>query len=151
MNTPLKTLVVGYGNTLRRDDGVGYRAAEAVMDWQRPQIEGWPCHQLTPDLAAMLAECDRVIFVDAALPQNPHHPVVLARLVPHPAAARFTGHHSHPADLLTLTQQLYGQCPIAYALLLPSWDMGYGEDLSAIAQTGLRQGLRLLQTLLAAP
>lgn len=147
----MKTVVIGYGNTLRRDDGVGYRAAEAVMDWQIPNVEAWPCHQLTPDLAALLAECDRAIFVDAALPQNPHHPLVLMRLDRRPAVARFTGHHSHPADLLTLTQQIYGPCPSAYALLLPSWDMGYGEDLSAIAQAGLSQGLRLIQAVLTTP
>lgn len=146
---PIQTLVIGYGNTLRRDDGVGYRAAEAVMDWQIPGVEAWPCHQLTPDLAALLADCDRAIFVDAALPQNPHHPLVLARLSPQNSAVRFTGHHSHPADLLTLAQQLYGQGPMAHALLLPSWDMGYGEELSPIAQTGLRQGLRLIQNMIA--
>jgi hydrogenase maturation protease len=28
-----KILVIGYGNTLRGDDGVGYQIAETVADW----------------------------------------------------------------------------------------------------------------------
>jgi hydrogenase maturation protease len=144
----MKTLVLGYGNTLRGDDGVGYRLAEAVEEWHLAQLEAYPCHQLTPDLAALIAEQERVFFVDAALPQNPHRPLILTRIIPESAPSLpFTGHHTRPIDLLIITQQLYGQSPLAYTLLLPTWAMGYGEDLSPIAQTGLRQGLRWLQTL----
>lgn len=58
-------LVLGYGNTLRSDDGVGYRVAAAVHRWHVPDVEGYTCHQLTPDLAAEIAPRQRVIFVDA--------------------------------------------------------------------------------------
>ncbi|QQE63601.1 hypothetical protein GFS31_02680 [Leptolyngbya sp. BL0902] len=142
----MKTLVIGYGNTLRGDDGVGYRVAEAIETWDWANVEAYPCHQLTPDLAALLAEQDRVFFVDASQPQNPPSPLVLTRLDLKTAASpTFTGHHSTPMDLLILTQQLYGQSPLAYTLLLPTWAMGYGEDLSPIAERGMRQGLRWLQ------
>lgn len=142
----MKTLVIGYGNTLRGDDGVGYRVAEAVEAWGWAEVDAYPCHQLTPDLAAVLAEQDRVFFVDACLPQNPPSPLVLTRLDPISATTpTFTGHHSRPIDLLILTQQLYGHCPLAYTLLLPTWAMGYGEDLSPIAERGLQQALRWLR------
>jgi hydrogenase maturation protease len=151
-NPPMKTLVIGYGNTLRGDDGVGYRLAEAVEDWHLAQVEAYPCHQITPDLAALIADQERVFFVDAALPQDPHSPLILTRLMPgSEPSLTFTGHHSTPMDLLILTQQLYGQSPLAYTLLLPTWAMGYGEDLSPIAQTGLSQGLRWLQKLILNP
>lgn len=146
----MKTLVIGYGNTLRGDDGVGYRVAEAVEDWA--EVDAYPCHQLTPDLAALLADQERVFFVDASLPQDPHSPLILTRLDPSaPAAPTFTGHHSSPLALLTLAEQLYGHSPLAYTLLLPTWAMGYGEDLSPIAQRGLRQGLRWLRELIRDP
>lgn len=145
----MKTLVIGYGNTLRGDDGLGYRVAEAVESWGMDNLEAYPCHQLTPDLAALLADQERVFFVDASLPQNPHSPLVLTRLqiTPMPTPT-FTGHHSHPLDLLALTQQLYGHTPLAYTLLLPTWAMGYGEDLSPVAERGLGQALRWLQELI---
>ncbi|MGA1285390.1 MAG: hypothetical protein ACO34J_15215 [Prochlorothrix sp.] len=59
-----RTLIIGYGNTLREDDGVGYCMAEAIAQWNLTGIESKAVHQLTPDLAAHLAEVDRVIFID---------------------------------------------------------------------------------------
>lgn len=147
--TLMNTLLIGYGNTLRRDDGLGFRVAEAVETWQIPGVKALPCHQLTPELAADIAEADRVIFVDATLPQDPHSPIVVQRLLPKAGPSSLQGHHSDPKSLLSLTQALYRQQPIAYSMLLPSWDMGYGESLSPIAQVGLNQGLRLLKEILA--
>ncbi len=147
----MKTLVIGYGNTLRGDDGVGYRLAEVVGSWQMDNVVAYPCHQLTPELAADIAESDRVIFVDATPPQNPHSPLVLERLQTGQQGIGFTGHHSSPAALLGLVNDLYGRQPVAYALLLPSWTMDYSETLSPIAQTGLKQGLKRLQDFLHQP
>ena len=145
---PMHTLLIGYGNTLRKDDGLGFRVAEAVETWRVANVKALPCHQLPPDLAADIAEADRVIFVDATLPQDPHSPIIVERLLPETGSPFFQGHHSDPKSLLCLSQALYGQQPIAYSILLPSWDMGYGESLSPIAQVGLHQGLRLLRELL---
>jgi hydrogenase maturation protease len=147
----MKTLVIGYGNTLRGDDGAGFRVAEAVESWQAPETKALPCHQLTPELAADIAEADRVFFVDATPPQNPHSPILIERIFQQEHPSLFPGHHSSPASLLALTQQLYDKSPIAYAMLLPSWEMGYSEDLSRIAQIGLRQGLQLLKKILTSP
>jgi hydrogenase maturation protease len=147
----VKTLVIGYGNTLRRDDGVGYRAAEAVETWHLDHVQAYPCHQLTPELAATMASVDRVIFIDATLPQNPPHPILVERLRATPSATVLTSHHSSPLGLLALTHQLYHQSPTAYELLLPTWTMDYGEALSPMAQRGLVQGLRYLRQLLQQP
>lgn len=145
----MKTLVIGYGNTLRGDDGVGYLVAEAVADWHLPDVEAYPCHQLTPELAADMAEVERVIFVDATPPQNPHSPLILERLQPGGNSSCLAGHHSSPTGLLNLAQQLYGKPPLTYALLLPSQFMGFSEQLSPIAAQGLKQGLRRLQSWLS--
>jgi len=147
----MQTLVIGYGNTLRGDDGVGYRVAEAVERWQLPGVEAWPCHQLTPELAAAIAEVDRVIFVDATPPQNPPSPIICQSIQARSGDRWRSGHQSHPTALLALTQQLYHRQPIAYALWLPTQAMAYGEALSPIAQIGLAQGLRYLRTWLSYP
>src|SRR5690242_12882091 len=60
-------LVIGYGNELRRDDGVGAKVACAVAEWHLPGIEAIVCHQLTPELAERIASAAHVVFVDAAL------------------------------------------------------------------------------------
>lgn len=145
----MKTLVIGYGNTLRGDDGVGYYVAEAVESWHLPEVESCPCHQLTPELAADVAEADRVIFVDATTPQNPHSPIVVERIAAGENTSAFSGHHSSPQELLSMTQNLYSKRPVAYTLLLPSWEMSFSETLSPIAELGFNQGLRRLRELLA--
>ena len=54
----MKTLIIGYGSTLRCDDGIGYIIAEQLMDEPpsqisdlKSQIDVIARHQLTPDLA----------------------------------------------------------------------------------------------------
>ena len=42
-------LVIGYGNTLRGDDGVGPRVAVAVEDLQLPGVRTLVCQLLTPE------------------------------------------------------------------------------------------------------
>ena len=60
-------LIVGYGNPLRGDDGVGQAVArafagEAAIDG----VDALACHQLTPELAERFAAAARVVLIDAA-------------------------------------------------------------------------------------
>lgn len=60
------TLIIGYGNPLRGDDGLGWHVAQrlaAVLPQHRARIE--VCHQLTPELAEPISRADLVIFIDA--------------------------------------------------------------------------------------
>ena len=57
-----RSLVVGVGNPLREDDGVGWHLAEALAQTGVPTHT---CHQLLPELAAELSQVDLVLFVDA--------------------------------------------------------------------------------------
>jgi hydrogenase maturation protease len=61
------TLVIGFGNTLRSDDGVGPRVASVVAGWGLPGVVAIAVHQLGPELAEPLAEAGRAFFVDARL------------------------------------------------------------------------------------
>ena len=63
----VKTLIIGYGNTLRQDDGVGRYLAEQIAEEQWPECQVLSVHQLTPELAASIAEVEQVIFIDAVL------------------------------------------------------------------------------------
>jgi Ni,Fe-hydrogenase maturation factor len=59
-------LVIGYGNTLRRDDGVGVRAAEMMAaDARFADVEVLTTYQLTPELSLDIATASLVVFVDA--------------------------------------------------------------------------------------
>jgi len=67
-----RPLIVGYGNPLREDDGIGWRAAELLQRNLAPGMaDVLECHQLVPELAAQLEGASIVIFLDAAVDQEP--------------------------------------------------------------------------------
>jgi hydrogenase maturation protease len=66
-----KALVIGYGNTLRSDDGVGVWIADHLADLHLPEVDVRTCHQLFPELAADFQSYDRVIMIDASADGEP--------------------------------------------------------------------------------
>jgi hydrogenase maturation protease len=141
-------LVIGYGNTLRGDDGVGYQIAETVTEWQMPQVRSIAVHQLLPELAAAIADVDIVMFIDAiavinSLPAN----INITPLAPDPEAT-FSTHVITPQLLLSLTQRLYSKTPDAYLLTIPVIDFTLGNTLSPIADRGKNLALHYLKSTL---
>ena len=62
-----KTLVLGLGNTLLGDEGVGVRVIEQLAaTGERPGVEWMDGGTLSFTLAGPIAEADRLIVVDAA-------------------------------------------------------------------------------------
>lgn len=144
-------LVIGYGNTLRGDDGAGYHIAQIVEAWDLPDVRSLSVHQLTPDLAADIAEAETVIFIDAIVLDSPHPEMPDPWLEPidrpiEPFSPNsFTGHHTDPRSLLALTEKLYEKRPIAYHLLIPALDFKFGESFSEITHQGVQKALQKLQ------
>ena len=101
-------LVIGYGNTLRSDDGVGAKVAAAVDELGLPGVAALVRHQLTPELAEPISEARAVVFVDAAVDAATE--VQLRPLEP-AAGAQLMAHAADPRTLLALPQQLFGRCP----------------------------------------
>lgn len=124
--------MIGYGNTLRSDDGVGYQVAETVASWNLDHVRSLPLHQLTPDLAATIANVKLVIFVDAAA-----MPIVNLQIEPlqPESTPSFSGHAVDPRSLLALAKILYQSTPLAYQILIPATNFAFGETLSATTQT----------------
>ena len=91
-------LVVGYGNPLRGDDGIGWHAARRLAD--DPRLAGarvLACHQLAPELAEDVSQASLVVLVDASVDgapgvgRSPLHPApagLAAVLVPSPGPRR---------------------------------------------------------------
>ncbi len=61
-----RTLVIGYGNTLRGDDGAGICAAERAAR-RFPGVDILTVHELQPELAETMCRYHDVIFLDAAM------------------------------------------------------------------------------------
>ncbi|MFM8525820.1 MAG: hypothetical protein ACKOCM_09405 [Cyanobacteriota bacterium] len=153
-------LMIGIGNPLRRDDGVGWRLA---AEWGLLQGDQAPARvlavqQVLPELAETIARHDRVLFIDATCPGSRSRaeaaeadPIIdgpsLQALRPDPTAAG-AGVFSHsldPAVLLALAAELYGHSPKAHRLLLIGRRMTHGTTFSAVLRRQLPAARLLLR------
>ncbi len=139
-----RTLVAGFGNVFRRDDGVG----PAVVNALRAQLGRAPLaalddgfddlghavdtvilHQLVPELAETIKNYALVIFVDAHVGNLPDDIRVEALDVTY--TQPFVSHQIHPSTVLALARQMYGYAPRAVLLSIRGYDFDFGEGLSA--------------------
>ena len=149
LNT-LDTLVIGYGNTLRGDDGAGPLAAELLRDRiHRPETEILSQPQLLPELMEPIARASRVIFIDAAVSGRAGK-VHRIPLRPAPACARFT-HHATPEALLAGAQSLYGHTPEATLYIIPGRSFETGQELSPAVRRAVNELVAALEKELAVP
>jgi len=137
-------LVIGYGNTLRSDDGVGPKVAEAIAGLHLPGVDTLSCDLLTPELADPVSRAVRVVFVDAAV--DVPREVQLRPLAP-AASSQLLGHAAQPGVLLALARDVFGHAPVAWLLTIPAENMAIGEGLSATAQQGLSEAIQRIQQL----
>ncbi len=129
----MKTLIVGYGNTLRKDDGVGIYAIEALASTALPAgVEVLDCHQLSPELSATLAQAEYVVFVDVTLAANGENPGMIKTRKLHPRTTQPSGitHHFDPETLLAMAVALYSHAPQATLFSITADNFELGEGLS---------------------
>jgi hydrogenase maturation protease len=131
---PAGLLVIGYGNTLRRDDGVGPKVAETVAALGLPGVRALACPLLTPELAEAVSRAGVVVFVDAAV--DAPRKVQMRKLAP-AASSQVMAHAASPATLLALARDVFGHAPKAWWLTIPVEDLGIGEELSSLAHRGV--------------
>jgi Ni,Fe-hydrogenase maturation factor len=164
------TVVIGYGNDLRGDDAIGPLAARAVAAWDASGVCGLAVHQLTPELAEILATAELAIFVDAlvsapatassasfsilpACGEGEPGDVGEAAVEVLPLAPGATdsaiGHTADPRALLALAAALYGRCPPAWSISVPAQSFAFGAPLSPVAARGLATALQQVSNLIA--
>ena len=137
-------LVIGYGNELRRDDGVGAKVAGAVAKWNLPGAQAIACHQLTPELTDAIASAEHVVFVDATLGISGS---VQSREIQPDENSQIMTHATNPSSLLALAKQAFGRCPTASWLTIPIQDVDFGEELSPLACDGFNVALEKIRSL----
>ncbi len=137
-------LLVGYGNTLRSDDGVGPRLVEDLGTLRLPGVRTLICQQLSPEHSGAVALADAVIFVDAAVDDPPV--VQLRELQPGPAAQLFA-HAADPRTLLAFARDVFGHAPRAWWLTIPAVNLAFGEQFSPVTAAGYAAARQRIQEL----
>ena len=125
----IPVLIIGYGNSLRSDDGLGWHMAQEllrIVDSARVEIIS--CGQLTPDLAQPISRAGTVLFIDAAR-DGCLGELRCERVIPASKPAAFT-HQLSPSALLALARDLYGASPEAHLFAIRGQWFDYGESLS---------------------
>jgi len=143
---PSHRLVIGYGNDLRGDDGAGRAAADALAECHLTGVSVLSVHQLTPELAPLLADAGMVVFLDASASSDAA--VSLAHLSP-AATGGPPGHFATPERLLLLTQEVYGRTPRSCLITIPAEQFTPGAPFSARARTGIARAVEMARQLLA--
>lgn len=141
-----RTVVLGIGNTLRGDDGIGPRVAEALRGRVGNEVSLISCHQLLPEHAAELACADRVIFLDASTATRPGS-VACRRLFPGGGGDVGDGHHLTPHTLIGAARDWFGVSPQAILVTIGITDLAAGEALSPALAEALPQIVDLVAEL----
>lgn len=130
-----RIVIVGFGNPLRSDDGIGWRVAgEFQSRMNTSRIEAIACRQLMPEMAEKIRDAALVIFVDASVDGSPgesrHHRLrakVSSDVLSH--GPTFS-HGPTPAAFLALAADLYNAAPQAHLFTVCGKCFGYGEGFS---------------------
>ena len=138
-----QTLVLGYGNPDRQDDGVAWHVLHALaLQLNLPIPESYEDEfppndrldfaytlQLTPEMAEQIAAYARVCFVDA------HTGSIAAQVQMVPVVGQFQNspftHHLTAQTLLSMCQSLYGKTPQAALLSVRGYQFEFECGLSA--------------------
>ena len=160
---PENVLLAGFGNTYRRDDGLGFtivnalrrRLGRPVLD---PLDDGFDdlghavdtvvLHQLVPELAETVAGYDLVIFVDAHVGSVPEE----IRVMPLDVVFEtpLVSHQFRPETVLALAQQMYDRAPEGILLSVRGYDFEFGEGLSEPAAALVPEALARIEALIEA-
>lgn len=132
----VKYLLIGYGNTLRSDDGVGpavaeqFRAeADTLMGGDADDLRVVAVPQLVPELAEVMAAAERVVLVDASRGLDPGA-VEVRRVEPSPEAVETRIHAYDPATLAAWARGVYGNAPEIHVVAVGTQDFSFGHGLT---------------------
>jgi len=137
------TLVIGYGNPDRQDDGVGWhilrnlaqRIGESIPDDPGASIEVESelvdlmfILQIYPELAETISHYERVCFVDAHTADIPEK-ISWIELSPEYEKSPLT-HHMSPKTVLSISTTIYDKIPEAVLVSVRGFHFEFERELS---------------------
>lgn len=142
-----RTLVIGFGNIDRADDGVAYHVInnlrwrlgqkmlqedETGLEETGAEIDSIFLVQLAPELMDMMSLYDKVIFVDAHVYEKVDS-LYCSPVSPEFTPSTFT-HHLTPATLLALVKSLLHREPTGHIVSIRGYNFDFHRALSAYTE-----------------
>ncbi|HTR80509.1 MAG TPA: hydrogenase maturation protease [Bacteroidota bacterium] len=138
-------LVIGFGNTLRSDDGVGVWIADKIADLEIPGVDVRTCHQLNVDLAADIAEYKKVVCIDASSDGNP---VAYRQCKSEAPSLLPNGHNIGPEALARMAYELYGATITFNLFTVRGESFEFGHTLSPSVENSARRAVNAIAAFL---
>lgn len=152
----MRTLIFGYGNPDRQDDGVAWHVMvylkklfayptpeEIEDDFGSAENPAFVFQlQLTPEIAEDLALYDRVCFLDAhtgAVPEVIHKRDLLPLFTHSPLT-----HHLTPDSLLAIMESIFGKTPESILVSVRGYSFQFTHSLSEAASLLVPQAAELI-------
>jgi hydrogenase maturation protease len=141
-----KTLILGFGNTHRSDDGAGMKAATALdSELSSSDLFVIAAHQLTPEMAVSVSNSARVLFLDAS-----HRGI--AGEIRCEKLERDRGfepgalsHNLSPQALLEVAARFFQSAPEAWLLTITGENYDFGEEFSSPVVTAWQEYLNRIR------
>lgn len=147
MKSERTTLVLGWGNPGRADDGLGPEVVRALKGSGLSGVEVQSSYQLQIEDATEVARHPRVLFVDAA--RDGAEPFSVERLLPQENGWTFSTHSIAPATVLAMARDLFEAQPEAWIVAVRGYEFDeFREELSSRALANLRQVVSFLKSAL---
>lgn len=147
----LNTIIIGYGNPGRQDDGLGpvfiNQLTQQLSEKDRRQLMLQSNYQLTVEDAYDILEFDQVIFVDASV--NAQAPYAFIEIT-ETNSGGMGSHSLTPNAVIRLCETLYGKAPKAFVLAIKGYEFEqFDEHLSSKANTNMLAAVEFLITFLS--
>ena len=123
MENPKTVCIVGVGNPLRSDDGIGGYVCRCIDNMNIPGVETVVVQQLQVELIETFSNYDAVIIVDASVKEKD---VEIFR-VDEQVAATTSSHHVSAAALQHLAALLYDRKLPLYVCAVKGETFDFGE------------------------
>ena len=125
-------LLIGYGNSTRMDDGVGWYIADRIEEKLNDLVEVMKADQLAVEMVDDIKDRDLVIFVDAHVSEVDDW-IRSEEVKPDPRPGLIT-HIIKPSNLLAFCESLYHKHPKAHIFSIKGVNFDFGEELSEQTQ-----------------
>lgn len=136
------THIFGIGNSARQDDGLGWAFLDEFQKKEKFQGKIHYCYQLNIEDAEIVADADKVIFVDAYA-GDLSAGCKIEECTPD-GEISYTTHALSPEAILALSEEVYGKKPKAYVLKIKGFNWELSEGLSNPAKKNLKEALKKL-------
>lgn len=147
----MKSLIYGYGNPGRRDDGLAIELVKRLERWATKQglhqVDFETNYQLNIEDAYSMSGYDLVVFADAS--DEAIDNFKITRVKAEINTLSFTMHEVSVSYILKLCNELFNKNPITYLLHLKGHEWQMEEGLSPMAAKSLLEAVQYMQRTLS--